>query len=135
MAVVSRERAGVLCGLVAILAAFALVLSLVADTLAGCGETCQQRVQTKQWQATWRAAPPAMRAHLRRIAQCESGGDHRAVSAGGTYRGLLQFDYGTWASVGGRGDPAAAPRWEQWARGVRLYRARGPAPWPVCRFR
>lgn len=128
----TRERAGILLGLVAILAAFALVLSLAAYTFAGCGPECRERVQTKGWQQEWRAAPPAMRSHLRRIAWCESRNNEHAVSASGTYRGLLQFDYGTWASVGGHGDPAAAPRWEQWARGVRLYRSRGPAPWPVC---
>lgn len=132
MAVVNRERAGVLLGLVAILAAFALVLSLVADTFAGCGQTCRERVQTKRWQQEWRATPPATRSHLRRIAWCESRNDERAVSPGGTYRGLLQFDGQTWRSVGGRGDPAAASRWEQWARGARLYRARGSQPWPVC---
>src|SRR4029079_10369093 len=43
------------------------------------------------------AIPPQLEA----IAQCESGGDPTAVSADGTYRGLFQFDYGTWASVGG----------------------------------
>lgn len=128
----TRERVGILLGLVAILAATALVLMLVADTFAGCGRECRERVETKRWQQEWRAAPAAIRSHLRRIAQCESGGNHRAVSAGGTYRGLLQFDGQTWRSVGGHGDPAAAPRWEQWARGVRLYRARGAQPWPVC---
>ena len=47
------------------------------------------------------------------IAACESGGDPSAVSPDGTYRGKYQFDYGTWASVGGSGDPAAAPEAEQ----------------------
>ena len=38
---------------------------------------------------------------LEAIAACESGGDPTAVSADGSYRGKYQFDYGTWASVGG----------------------------------
>jgi hypothetical protein len=66
------------------------------------------------------------------IAACESGGNPRAVSPGGTYRGKYQFDYGTWATVGGSGDPAAASEAEQDRRAAMLYAQRGAAPWPVC---
>ena len=69
---------------------------------------------------------------LRAIAQCESGGNPRAVSPSGAYRGLLQFDQKTWESVGGSGDPAAASAAEQYHRGAILYARRGAAPWPVC---
>ena len=48
--------------------------------------------------------------HPEGIASCESGGDPTAVSADGAYRGKYQFDYGTWASVGGAGDPPPRPR-------------------------
>lgn len=75
--------------------------------------------------------PPGL-ATLRAIASCESGGDPTAVSPDGTYRGKYQFDYGTWASVGGSGDPAAAPEREQDIRAAKLYNQRGPSPWPVC---
>jgi hypothetical protein len=71
-------------------------------------------------------------AALDAIAQCESGGNPSAVSANGLYRGLFQFDRGTWASVGGSGDPAAAPREEQYRRAAMLYARAGAAPWPVC---
>lgn len=73
-----------------------------------------------------------LRGTLAAIAWCESRGRARAVSPGGQYRGAWQFDRGTWASVGGRGDPAAAPMAEQEYRAARLYLARGAAPWPVC---
>ena len=66
------------------------------------------------------------------IAACESGGDPAAVSADGTYRGKYQFDYGTWASVGGSGDPAAAPAAEQDYRAALLYSRGGSSPWPIC---
>jgi hypothetical protein len=66
------------------------------------------------------------------IAACESGGDPTAVSADGTYRGKYQFDYGTWESVGGSGDPAAAPEAEQDFRAALLYARAGSSPWPVC---
>jgi soluble lytic murein transglycosylase-like protein len=71
-------------------------------------------------------------ATLDAIGACESGGDPTAVSSGGTYRGKYQFDYGTWESVGGTGDPAAAPEAEQDYRAALLYAASGSSPWPVC---
>lgn len=66
------------------------------------------------------------------IASCESGGDPTAVSSDGTYRGKYQFDAGTWASMGGSGDPAAAPEAEQDMRAAQLYAASGSSPWPIC---
>ncbi len=69
---------------------------------------------------------------LKQIAQCESGGNPRAISPSGRYRGKFQFDYATWRSLGGRGDPAAAPEWQQDKRALKLYRMRGTAPWPNC---
>lgn len=71
-------------------------------------------------------------ATLEAIAACESGGDPSAVSADGSYRGKYQFDYGTWAAVGGSGDPAAAPEAEQDMRAAMLYAQSGSSPWPVC---
>lgn len=70
--------------------------------------------------------------HLERIAQCESGGNPRAVSPGGQYRGKYQFHPDTWAAVGGSGDPAAAPEAEQDLRAGALYGQRGASPWPIC---
>lgn len=71
-------------------------------------------------------------ATLESIASCESGGDPTAVSADGSYRGKYQFDFGTWESVGGSGDPAAAPEDEQDYRAALLYAQSGSSPWPVC---
>lgn len=69
---------------------------------------------------------------LSAIAACESGGNPSAVDPTGKYRGKYQFDYGTWAGVGGQGDPAAASEAEQDMRAAMLYSQRGSAPWPVC---
>ena len=71
-------------------------------------------------------------ATLTSIASCESGGDPTAISADGAYHGKYQFDLGTWASVGGSGDPAAAPEAEQDYRAALLYARAGSSPWPVC---
>jgi hypothetical protein len=69
---------------------------------------------------------------LASIASCESGGNADSVSSDGTYRGRYQFDLGAWQSVGGRGDPAKAPGWEQDVRAAILIDARGTSPWPNC---
>jgi hypothetical protein len=69
---------------------------------------------------------------LESIAACESGGDPTAISSDGSYRGKYQFDFGTWESVGGSGDPAAAAEDEQDYRAALLYSQSGSSPWPVC---
>jgi hypothetical protein len=75
---------------------------------------------------------PSVRATLQQIAACESHGNPRAIGGGGAFRGKYQFDYGTWASVGGKGDPAAATEAEQDRRAKILYARSGPSPWPIC---
>lgn len=84
------------------------------------------------WHFRWADVQPWLKAKLASIAACESGGSPTAVSANGTYRGKYQFDGQTWASVGGRGDPAAASEREQDVRAAALYGQRGSQPWPVC---
>jgi soluble lytic murein transglycosylase-like protein len=70
-------------------------------------------------------------ATLDAIAACESGGDPTAVNAAGYY-GKYQFDLGTWASLGGSGNPAEAPEAEQDYRAALLYSRAGSSPWPLC---
>jgi hypothetical protein len=77
-------------------------------------------------------ASAAVDPRLEAIAQCESGGDPTAVSASGQYRGKYQFDLETWASVGGKGDPAQASEAEQDRRAAKLFKRKGTAPWPNC---
>ncbi|MEO0494611.1 MAG: transglycosylase family protein [Actinomycetota bacterium] len=67
-----------------------------------------------------------------RLRFCESTHNYEAISPSGTYRGAYQFDFATWQTVGGTGDPAAAPPEEQDARARELYARRGPQPWPEC---
>lgn len=72
-----------------------------------------------------------------RVANCESGGgasDHSRTYDGnphlhGTYAGKWQFAWGTWASVGGSGDPANASESEQDYRAWRLWKRDGWSPW------
>ncbi|MGK2938142.1 MAG: transglycosylase family protein [Solirubrobacteraceae bacterium] len=94
------------------------------DGGAAAGETPKRETSS--------AVPAELRAALERIAECESGGDPRAVSANGLYRGKYQFHRQTWRGVGGRGDPAKASEREQDRRAAILYQRTGPSSWPVC---
>jgi len=93
-------------------------------TLAALGVTSSASADT--------VAPGDVQAELEKIAQCESGGDPTAVSPDGTYRGKYQFTRATWRRLGGTGDPAAAPEWEQDKLAAKLLAADGTAPWPNC---
>ncbi len=66
------------------------------------------------------------------LAQCESGGNPRAVSPGGQYRGLYQFSLATWRGVGGSGDPIDNSAEEQLFRAKVLYNRSGAGQWPSC---
>jgi resuscitation-promoting factor RpfB len=66
------------------------------------------------------------------LAQCESGGNPRAVGGGGTYFGLYQFSLGAWHGVGGSGSPIDASAAEQTYRAKLLYLRSGAAAWPYC---
>lgn len=63
-----------------------------------------------------------------RLAQCESGGNPRAVNPAGYY-GLYQFSIPTWRSVGGTGNPADASVEEQTARAKALQARSGWGQW------
>jgi Transglycosylase-like domain len=69
---------------------------------------------------------------LARIAECESHGNPQAIGGGGMYRGKYQFSVGTWAAVGGKGDPAKASEAEQDRRAAMLLARSGTGQWPVC---
>lgn len=67
---------------------------------------------------------------VKRIRQCESGGNYKSVGNG--YYGAYQFDRGTWLSNGGGkyGSTAnKAPAWAQDLIMFKTYQARGWSPW------
>jgi peptidoglycan hydrolase-like protein with peptidoglycan-binding domain len=99
---------------------------LVVDGIAGPQTLAALGLTARQSSAEDAAAV------LERIAQCESGGNPRAVSANGRYFGKYQFSRATWRAVGGRGNPARASEAEQDRRALILYQREGTAPWPVC---
>ena len=87
--------------------------------------------QERQYEASAGSVAGVSLSTLNSIAACESGGDPTAVNAAGYY-GKYQFDMGTWASVGGSGNPAEASEAEQDYRAALLYSRAGSSPWPVC---
>jgi hypothetical protein len=62
------------------------------------------------------------------LAQCESGGNPKAVNSAGYY-GLYQFSLSTWRSVGGTGNPIDASASEQTYRAKLLYQKSGAGQW------
>src|SRR3954451_9136617 len=116
---------------------------LTADGIAGPATLRALGIRvTQSSYATGGSAPSSTRSGsgssvnlppvLRKIAQCESGGNPRAVSRSGRYRGKYQFDQATWEAAGGKGDPVAASEATQDRIALKLYHKRGTAPWPNC---
>ncbi|WP_245928672.1 resuscitation-promoting factor [Murinocardiopsis flavida] len=69
------------------------------------------------------------------LAQCESGGNPKAVNSAGGYYGLYQFSEQTWASTGGSGLPSDASPSEQTMRAKKLYNmvdGNWQSQWPEC---
>ena len=91
----------------------------------------QIAVGTKKKPAATSTAVPAATAdglNWAALAKCESGGNPRAVNPAGYY-GLYQFSLGTWARVGGSGNPIDASPAEQLARAQTLYARSGAGQW------
>ena len=67
-------------------------------------------------------------------AECESGGDPKAIGGGGIYRGAFQFMRSTWkaAPKSPGGDPIAYPYRTQAVVAVALMHEDGAGHWPVC---
>lgn len=84
----------------------------------------------------WARVPAWAKSYLYGVGACETRGYSYAASytvdTGNSFYGRYQFTWGTFRSVGGSGNPAAAPPREQDVRAYRLYLRDGSAPWPVC---
>lgn len=66
------------------------------------------------------------------LARCESGGNPRAVSSSGRYRGAFQFSLATWQSLGYAGDPIDHPYEVQLQAAQKLQARSGWGQWPSC---
>jgi peptidoglycan hydrolase-like protein with peptidoglycan-binding domain len=104
---------------------------LTVDGIIGPQTLAALGVQAKP-ASTSTSSSTSPSAQLEAIAQCESGGDPTAISPDGRYRGKYQFSRATWRSLGGTGDPAAAPESVQDELAAELMSTQGPNAWPVC---
>jgi hypothetical protein len=93
---------------------------------------CRHRVTRRVVHRHRRRAIAPYRMWLRSTRLCESGGDYQAVDQSGTHTGAYQFDDQTWHTVGGKRRAMHAGKLEQDYRAVKLRKARGTAPWPIC---
>jgi hypothetical protein len=84
----------------------------------------RERVSRETAPAWWVAAAAPLR-------WCEARGVY-STDTGNGYYGAYQFNWGTWAGVGGSGNPAHATPAEQDWRAYLLWQRRGWQPWPTC---
>lgn len=82
----------------------------------------------------WEEVPASQKRWARQTAECESGGDPKAIGGGGAYRGAFQFLKSTWRASpkSPGGDPIDYDYKTQAVVAVMLKRQAGSSPWPVC---
>ncbi len=102
-----------------------------SGTDAGFGPTSASHAK---YARIWDGVSIRDRRWARRTAECESGGDPRAIGGGGIYRGAFQFMRSTWkrSPKSPGGDPIAYPYRTQAVVAVMLMRRDGAGHWPVC---
>jgi hypothetical protein len=98
------------------------------DSRAGDGETAPKYVRL------WEQTSKRDKRWARSTAECESGGDPKAIGGGGMYRGAFQFMKSTWRASpkSPGGDPIRYTYKTQAVVAVHLKRQQGTSPWPVC---
>lgn len=84
---------------------------------------------SSEFDRTGRAEPTAEQ--WQALRRCESTETYD-VDTGNGFFGAYQFDWQTWGTVGGEGNPAHAHPAEQDARARVLFAQRGSQPWPIC---
>ena len=105
---------------------------LAVDGIVGPATRAALGLRAVRPRARSRTRPRSVSRVLEAIARCESGGNPRAVSADGRYRGKYQFSRPTWRALGGKGDPAKASEARQDRMAARLLAQSGTSPWPAC---
>jgi hypothetical protein len=82
----------------------------------------------------WERTSKRNKRWARNTAECESGGDPKAIGAGGLYRGAFQFMKSTWRTSprSPGGDPIRYTYKTQAVVAVALKKKVGTSPWPVC---
>ena len=130
------------CAIVAALAVTAGATPAAAGTSGGVGLVTESApsasassvTDANRYKRLWSKTSRGDRRWAKRTAECESGGNPKALSSDGTYRGAFQFMKGTWRSApkSPGGDPIDYPYATQAVVAVALKHREGTSPWPVC---
>lgn len=117
------------------LAVFAMLAGAVSARAGSGGMTSGTGDSGSRYERIWKQeVRDREKRWARRTSECESGGDAKAISSGGTYRGAFQFTRRTWrnAPKSPGGDPVDYPWRTQAVVAVYLKRHVGTSPWPNC---
>jgi hypothetical protein len=135
------ENRGIVLAAVALLAIVFAVLA-AADAGASSGgvgpESSSERTTSARtsprYERIYRRTSTGEKRWARRTAECESGGNPRAIGGGGAYRGAFQFLRSTWKTSpkSPGGDPIRYTYRVQAVVAIMLKRQLGTKPWPVC---
>jgi Transglycosylase-like domain len=98
------------------------------------GGTEDAPAQAAKYERLWDHVSRRDRRWARSTAECESGGDPKAVGGSGKFRGAFQFLKSTWRNSpkSPGGDPVDYPYRTQAVVAVALKRHDGGHHWPVC---
>ncbi len=94
----------------------------------------RRRRLNAKYRRVWRHTSKRNKRWARRTAECESGGNPKAIGGGGKYRGAFQFLKSTWRTSprSPGGDPIRYPYRTQAVVAVALKKRDGRGHWPVC---
>ena len=135
------ENRGIVLAAAALLAmAFAVLAVTKAGAYSGGvgpeppGERSTPSNTTPRYERLYRRTTTREKRWARRTAECESGGNPRAIGGGGAYRGAFQFLRSSWnaAPKSPGGDPIRYTYRTQAVVAIHLKRQMGTRPWPVC---
>jgi hypothetical protein len=133
-------RSGLLAAaVVALLLAFGGASGAAASGGIGAGGPSDARegghgATAPKYVRIWERTSKRNKRWARNTAECESGGDPKAIGGGGLYRGAFQFLKSTWRTSpkSPGGDPIRYTYKTQAVVAVALKKRVGTGPWPVC---
>ena len=144
MSLISRlgtDNRGILLAAVALLAMVFVVLAATDAGAASGGVGPEATIErttsartSPRYERIYRRTSTGEKRWARRTAECESGGNPRAIGGGGAYRGAFQFLRSTWKTSpkSPGGDPIRYTYRVQAVVAIMLRRQAGSSPWPVC---
>lgn len=136
------DNRGILLAIAALLAAVFSVLAISEATassggIGGPGSTSERSTSARtspRYENLYKRTTTREKRWARSTAECESGGNPRAIGGGGAYRGAFQFLRSTWRTSpkSPGGDPIRYTYRVQAVVAIMLRREMGSKPWPVC---